>query len=116
MLSSLLNLQSNMNQADYEIVRDAMLQTAADIETAKRPAYVQGNIDVLHNFKTNAERMGITPLQCAGIYWGKHVDAITSYLKDPNIHQAEPIHGRIADCINYLKLITALIKEQDYTK
>lgn len=80
---------------------------------AKRPAYVQGNPDVLHNFKTNADRMGITPLQCIGIYWGKHVDAITSYLKDPNIKQAEAIEGRLADCINYLKLINALIREKN---
>lgn len=88
-----------------------LLELAEKIESSKRPAYTLDNVDVLHNFKGVAERLGLTPLQVWGVYFLKHIDAITSYAKSDTIPQAEPLDGRFADAINYLKLGYALVKE-----
>jgi hypothetical protein len=88
-----------------------LLSKASSIEDAKRPAYTGGNPDCLHNFKTVAARLGISPLQAWGVYFLKHIDAITSLAKDETLPQAEAIEGRFADAINYLKLGFALFTE-----
>jgi len=93
-----------MTDKDYHKLSDKLISTALDIETAKRPAYTLGNSDVLHNFKSVAQRVGITPMQAWAVYFLKHVDAITANAKNPDLPQAEGMEGRFADAINYLKL------------
>jgi hypothetical protein len=60
-----------------------------------------------------ADRAGITPMQAWSVYFLKHIDAICSVAKDPNIPQAEPIKGRFADAINYLLLGYSLLNERE---
>lgn len=97
-----------MNKNEYEGYADILLETAARIERAKRPAYTFGQEDVLKNFKSVAERLHLTPLQVWGVYAMKHMDAIASFAADDDIPQAEEITGRFADLVNYLKLGYAL--------
>lgn len=101
-----------MNAARYEEVRHDLLQEAYDIEAAKRPAYTGENVDVLHNFKTTGERAGITTRQAWLIYFLKHVDSVSTWAKNPNAPQGEPIVGRFADIINYCKLGYAIEVEE----
>lgn len=101
-----------MKVEEYDVLSIQLLDLANEIEQAKRPAYTTGSDDVLRNFKACAERLGITPGQALGVYFLKHVDALVSALKNPDIPQAEAIVGRIADCINYLKLANALLVER----
>jgi|13_taG_2_1085334.scaffolds.fasta_scaffold26793_3 hypothetical protein len=89
-----------------------LLDLAYEIETAKRPGYTLDSPDVLANFKKAAEMTGCTPMQAWGAYFYKHVAAILSYAKDPNIEQAEPLDGRFADAINYLKLGFHMLQEE----
>jgi hypothetical protein len=100
-----------MTADDYTRISAMLLDTAAKIEAAKRPAYTTGNPDVLHNFKSVAARAGITPMQAWAVYFLKHIAAITALAKDPDLPQAEGIEGRFADAINYLKLGYALHTE-----
>jgi len=100
-----------MIRSDYEKAKAELLNKAEEIENAKRPAYTCGNEDVLHNFKTVAERLGTTTFQTWGTYFLKHIDAITALAKSPEIPQAEEISGRFADAINYLKLGWAIHQE-----
>lgn len=97
-----------MNVEQYDQIADKLLKTAHEIEVSKRPAYTIGSADVFKNFKSIAERVGLTPQQVSCVYWLKHVDAITAYLSDPTCPQAESIESRFADCINYLKLSYAM--------
>lgn len=90
---------------------DVLAVLAAGISTAKRPGYTQGHEDVLHNFKFVAEQMGVTPMQVWGVYFLKHVMALSAYAKDPRIAQAEGLAGRFADALNYLFLGYALMVE-----
>jgi len=102
-----------MDKILYERYKRELLEEAEKIENAKWPAYTLWENDRLLNFKLSADRAGITKEQAWLIYFLKHIDAITSYMKDKEIHQAEPILSRFADAINYLKLWYALINEND---
>lgn len=100
-----------MKLVDYDALRDDMVTYEQGISDAKRPGYTQGDIDVLQNFKSIAKRLGISPMQVWGVYSLKHLDAIMSYAKDPNLPQAEDLKGRFADARNYLMLGYALLTE-----
>lgn len=100
-----------MKIEEYNLVCKKLLELADTIETSKRPAYTGDSDDVLRNFKDVAQRLNLTPLQAWGVYFLKHIDAITSYVKDNNIPQAETIESRFADALNYLKLGLAIVYE-----
>lgn len=99
-----------MDKITYDNVAQNLIALARDIELQKRPAYTGDNPDVLHNFKTVASRLGITPMQAWGVYFLKHIDSIMSATS--NIKQAEPLGGRFADATNYLKLGLALFIDE----
>lgn len=100
-----------MTLEQYNHISRELLVHAACISDAKRPAYTLGSDDCLINFRSVAERMGITPMQAWGVYFNKHIDAINSAAKDPALPQAEAIKGRFADGLNYLLLGYALLTE-----
>lgn len=102
-----------MDSKTYDELSEKLLAEAHKIELSKRPAYTTGSPDVLRNFKSVAERLGITPRQALAVYMLKHVDAVTSALKDPSIPQGEALEGRFCDLINYTKLAWALISEEN---
>jgi hypothetical protein len=101
-----------MTLSQYETTAKSLLDEAERIADAKRPAYTLGNEDVLYNFKSVAQRAGITPMQAWAVYFNKHIDAINTMAKDPTLPQAEAIIGRFADAINYLQLGYALLGEK----
>lgn len=105
-----------MKSDDYLKFKDYLLSLAEKIEESKRPAYTQEHEDVLHNFKSVAERVGITPEQAWGVYFLKHVDALMAAVKNSTTPQAEPLEGRFADAVNYLKLGFPLFFEDGLVK
>ena len=105
-----------MLDSEYDLAVFELDCRAKDIRDAKRPAYTIGSKDVLNNFKTVADRVGIDPRQVWLVYFLKHVDAITSAAKDPNIPQAEALLDRFADAINYLHLGWAIVSEESKTQ
>lgn len=102
-----------MQLNDYQRVAGALLSEARAIEDSKRPAYTLGNDDVLRNFKSVAERTGLTAGQVLTVYMLKHVDSVCAALCRPDLPQAESVESRFADNINYLKLGWALLQENE---
>jgi hypothetical protein len=74
-----------VTQSEYENVSAELMTLALGIEDSKRPGYTLGNDDVLHNFKSVAKRLGITPEQAWGVYSLKHLDAICSIMAHPEL-------------------------------
>lgn len=74
-----------------------------------------GDEEALANFYNRAEQMGISPKQVWGIFFGKHIDAIFSYIKRGEV-LSEPIEGRIDDAILYLILLKGLIEDENGTR
>lgn len=101
-----------MTSDQYDVVADALLKAAHAIEVAKRPGYTRGDVDVLHNFKSVAERLHVTPEQAWAVYFLKHIDAILSVMTQPDLPVAEAPLGRFSDAINYLRLGWALLNER----
>lgn len=100
-----------MNQKEFIETKNYILSKAEDIMNAKQPEYTNKSIDVLHNFKSTAESIGITPMEVWAVFFNKHIQAILSHAGDPNMHQAEPIDSRYADALNYLFLGFAMLVE-----
>ena len=100
-----------MNQAAFEAYTANLLRQSADLLVSKGREYA-GSEDRLANFKRGAAATGTTAETVALIYLTKHLDAIQSYVRDGRMG-AEPIQGRIADLLNYVVLLGALICERE---
>jgi|TARA_R110000744_G_scaffold212334_1_gene331318 hypothetical protein len=107
------SIEIDREWTDYDESVDELLTLAQEIEESKRPGYTQDSPDVLANFKKAAEMAGTTPMQAWSIYFYKHVAAIMTYAKDPDIQQGEALDGRFADAINYLKLGFHMFREEE---
>lgn len=102
------------SQAQYDLISKDLIDRAFAIETAKRPDYTVGDVDVLKNFKASAEEAGITTEQAWIIFAKKHWDAIRSIMRaEKGRTFSEPPRERFADLLNYLKLGYALYLERE---
>lgn len=89
---------------DFRSCQDNLLRT-------KGNDYTMANEDRCHNFKVVAEMVGISPLQCWGVYYLKHVLALATYVKYGKV-ESEGIYERFVDANNYAYLGLALIEDQ----
>jgi len=103
-----------MNQKDFDNVVEGVLDLAKKTRDEKGRDYA-GIEDVLGNFKKRAERLGLSPLKVWGLYFGKHIDAIETFVKTEKL-ASEPIEMRIVDAINYLLLGYALVQDLERYK
>jgi len=58
-----------------------------------------------------ATRLDVTKYKTLGVYMGKHFDSIYKFCKDPTEIGSEPIESRIADAMNYLDFLHAMVCE-----
>ena len=105
-----------MNSNDYKYHARQLKKDAYRIMQAKQPEYTNNNTDVLHNFKSTANRLGTDPMMVWSVFFDKHIQAIQSHAANPDMEQAEPIESRYADAMNYLQLGYALMKERENVK
>ena|SRR5689334_1659183 len=101
-----------MKNKDFEALVGEFRKKQDELIILKGNDYTVGNAqeDRLWNFKTVAGLLGITPLQCLGVYWLKHVLAICTFIKYGKV-ESEDIDGRFLDESNYNLLGRALVKE-----
>ena len=98
-----------MTLRDFNRLFKKNVARQADILLRKGHDY-RGDVDALGNFKAAAFRLGLTPIQIWAVYFGKHVSAVERFCSHGKV-ESEPIESRIDDCINYLHLLAALIKD-----
>lgn len=70
-----------------------------------------GDEDRLLNFKRVASRLDITPIQVAGVYLYKHLDAMDTWFRTGKL-AGEPIEEKFVDIIAYILLLQGLNLEQ----
>jgi hypothetical protein len=84
--------------------------------------YTDDDSDVLANFKNVASRLGTNPITVLGVYLGKHVDSINTFIKEMDkvqsleeainlVYQGEGIVSRLDDARNYLDILECLLWE-----
>lgn len=98
------------SEALYKLIKDDLLVKCMDIMKTKGEAY-SGVEDKLGNFKRCAKLAGVDIKKAWYIYFVKHFDALSSYIRG-EYKDSEPIQGRIQDLINYLFLLYAILEEQ----
>lgn len=101
-----------MEQPDFDKYLTELRQHIDGLRNTKGKEYIQGNNDVLANFKQIAQELGVDPLIIWYVYFRKHSISISSYIKLGPKVSTEPIEGRFHDAIAYLELGLALIKEK----
>lgn len=75
--------------------------------------------DAFENFKRNGERLGLSKYQIWAVYCGKHLDSIFNTIKAAPfqpVDKSEGLQGRIDDAINYLELLSGMLKEDENTE
>lgn len=102
-----------MQVEEYHKLREKLIEDAFEVSNKKGQDYTRKSEDALKNFKSVAERTGMTPKQVLGVYMMKHLDAISSYIEHDGQLESEPIKERIVDAINYLCLLWGLIQENE---
>lgn len=98
-----------MNRADYDGLIAALTASRRRDHEAKSADYAASG-DVLKNFKWVAEMTGQTPEEVWAVYAAKHWLAVMRHIRDGTL-ASEPIEGRIADLLNYLELLWALMND-----
>lgn len=104
-----------MTAEQFDRLTETLNRNRRAIVEAKRPEYTEGHVDVLSNFKVVAAEIGISPIQVWYTYFRKHIMSIAQFGKNPTLSMSEPITGRIADAMNYLELLNALIQDESQT-
>ena len=99
-----------MKEKDFYKLVDDRYAKCMEIMKSKGTAY-SGLDDKLGNFKRVAKNLAMTPEQVWYVYFAKHVDALSAFLRGEYL-DSEPIQGRIMDLINYLFLLNAILIEQ----
>lgn len=114
-----------MNYERFAAYVDADNKRRRDIMVGgKGVEYTDGD-DALSNFKLNAVRMGLHPVQVLTVYMYKHINSVETYLKQFGVvgsmtepadiqDSAEGIGGRIDDLCNYLELLACLLRDMEF--
>ena len=94
-----------------KIVKD--LHDLAEKEmNKKQPEYTNENSDVLHNFKSTAEKLRVDNLKVWAVFFEKQTQSIIAHINNKDLKFSEKIESRFADIINYACLGLALFQER----
>lgn len=105
-----------MTQKEFNEVIKELDKMSKSIMLNKRPEYTNENEDVLQNFKSTAEELGISDLKVWAVFLMKHFQSVFTHVRNANLKKSEPIESRFADIINYCYLGLALFYERDGKK
>jgi hypothetical protein len=92
---------------------DAFLDDCLETMRVKGHDYRQGNdADLLHNFRTVGNTVGVDMMKVWFTYFYKHYSAMATFIKEGGQSESEPIEGRIKDQIVYLLLFYRMVQEK----
>tara|TARA_R100000234_G_C5002211_1_gene180845 strand:- start:472 stop:816 length:345 start_codon:yes stop_codon:yes gene_type:complete len=101
-----------MTSKEFNKLRNSFIDSTLKLSDRKRIEYTEGNHNdnVLWNFESIANDLGLTPMQVLSVYLNKHMSSLRNYFKDGKEY-SEPIEGRVSDMINYLLLLVAMLRQ-----
>lgn len=103
-----------MNVQRFNEIFEEQVQRCRDVLVVKAKEYATD--DRLHNFMVAAEFMGISPEQACLSFMTKHLVSISDLCKDATNnkpHSREIWDEKIGDALNYLFLLSAIIRRND---
>lgn len=107
-----------MNPKEFLDLTDDTFARMKSLTATKGVEYKGGATDdQFANFKRYAQRARVTVGQAWSVLFGKHLDAIDTFIRDDAMgigrKRSEPIEGRIDDAILYLLLLKGMVRAQD---
>ena len=102
-----------MTQEEFNVVFELQMRKCADILAHKKKEYTGDNIDRLSAFKIAAALQNCDPKAALAGMMSKHVVSLYDMCYSTLLHfDMEQWDEKITDCINYLILLKALVKEE----
>jgi len=101
-----------MKVDDFRKWADSVQKEENRIMLVKGKEYTVSDEDKFKNFKSIAERLGLTSELICLVYLLKHMDSIRNYVLTGTEVSEEPIVTRIQDARNYLLLLGGIIEER----
>lgn len=102
-----------MTQNEFNVVLEQQYRKCADVLVHKKKEYTGDRIDRLSAFKIAASLQGCTPKTALAGMMSKHVVSLYDMCYSSLLQfELEQWDEKITDCINYLILLKALIKEE----
>lgn len=98
-----------MKASDFNRIVNMQMTHCEDILCAKAREYATE--DRLHNFKTAAALQGLTPVQALAGMMAKHTVSVYDMACSGKEYPQELWDEKITDSINYLLLLSALVRE-----
>lgn len=103
-----------MQVIEFNEIVKKQVTTCLDILVLKAEEYATE--DRLHNFKIAASVQNVTPVQALGGMMAKHTVSVYDMIKSGNDYPIDLWNEKITDHINYLLLLSALIREEPQEK
>ena len=102
-----------MTQEEFNVVFELQMRKCTDILAHKKKEYTGDNIDRLSAFKIAAALQNCDPKAALTGMMSKHVVSLYDMCYSTLLHfDMEQWDEKITDCINYLILLKALVKEE----
>lgn len=104
-----------MNGEEFEKTIHVLHERLLRLTATKGAEYTQGRDNRFDNFERQAEALGLTREQVLLVFLNKHLDSITTYVKDRALGRerkySEPMTGRVDDAILYLLLLRGMMQK-----
>lgn len=104
-----------MNPTEFRKSIDRLYERLVALTRTKGQEYKGRDASQFANFERHAAAMGMIREQVLFVYLMKHMDSITTFIKDRAAGQhhqyAEPVTGRIDDAILYLLLLRGMVED-----
>lgn len=97
----------------FQVIAKELDELGYTIMKKKNPEYSEESIDYLANFRFVAHELNLLPHQVLYVYMRKHWASIAAFCRDPQKEMSEPIEMRLADSMNYHRLLFGLIKDTE---
>lgn len=98
-----------MNTEQFNAIINEQIKRCTDTLIVKAKEYATD--DRLHNFKVAAELEGITPVAALAGMMSKHTVSVYDMCTSGAEYPIELWNEKIGDSINYLLLLSALVRE-----
>lgn len=100
-----------MDAGQFNRIIDEQIKRCTNTLSVKSLEYATE--DSLHNFKVAAELEGITPASALAGMMAKHTVSVYDMCKSEKEYPIELWNEKIGDSINYLLLLSALVRETE---
>ena len=100
-----------MNRKEFDAILKEQLDKTKNVLSSKATEYAVVDEDRLTNFKTAAALQHKTTAQALGGMMAKHTVSIYDMIESGREYPVEMWDEKITDHINYLILLSAIIKE-----